>query len=638
MRTGRRKEDGQRASSVKDLLKASYQEKLKAKERQVRSLEEELSRYKRSSNSPGVSKKYNKDTENTSEECRQFEMMKDKLNHTESEFQFLKEEHKQLRDVIQTYESATTKARKSKFLRSSNKSASRPRYNSLCSSMDGGSTTTSSVSSTILSVNVEALQQQYQVFQEENSAHVRAAEVKDHEVATKSKEIIRLRKRITELEEEAQNDHAPKLKTKVNSDSDLAKKNNQRNSQKFAPTLPEHLRDSMKNATEWFSQTIPTSPTRLTLESDDVQATLARLPPALRIKMNQLLASAHDDSIEILVGPMLFDDIPPDVLPDIHHNIIPLLQRQKGITVETFTRSRTKAATDLQLIIEDTARKSKASSLRRSCKDYGVGQGHFFIGTENDEAKPMLHGLRELHATKASYISRPTEGTDSSDLSNSSSRFGSRTRAIVGNMMGGVRDRMTTTLRPRHSHADATCDGCSKRPIVGFKWTCDQCADIELCESCYSQGVHGFESQEVIFDRVEQIVLAKCTKLLKEKELLKLLRYDICKLSLKKFTFCLTWIADIVSGKSTKELKARALEIPRIRPEVRKQFVPLLTRVVSNRSNIDIATEWKLEGVEEGVSLTDREKRRSRRGKNDERETLRIWVKDGFKSKSPFTD
>ncbi|KAI9905392.1 hypothetical protein PsorP6_014444 [Peronosclerospora sorghi] len=56
------------------------------------------------------------------------------------------------------------------------------------------------------------------------------------------------------------------------------------------------------------------------------------------------------------------------------------------------------------------------------------------------------------------------------------------------------------------------------------------------------------------------------------------------------------WPADIVNGKISRELQARALEIP-IRHDVRKVFfcVPLLMRVCSDRENIEVKTYWELE-------------------------------------------
>lgn len=274
---------------------------------------------------------------------------------------------------------------------------------------------------------------------------------------------------------------------------------------------------------------------------------------------------------------------------------------------------------------------------RRGSNHVDLGHDHHFVGYEpldldlTTNLCPVLHTLRELHATKASYVSRPTLETK---LDNTRDSWGAKTKQLffgsASSSSSSGSSQGSFSHHKKFIHVGTTCSGCRKSPLVGKRWTCQVCPELELCDSCYSQGVHGLDSSEDIFVRVEQIVIDKCPKLRSEQELLELLRYDICKLNLKKFTFCLTWIADIVAGKSTKELKARALEIPRIRPEVRSKFVPLLTRIVSNRDDIDITTEWKTEApdVRSGSSR--------RGGPASERETLRIWVRDGFKSTSPF--
>ncbi|KAI9921059.1 hypothetical protein PsorP6_002445 [Peronosclerospora sorghi] len=73
--------------------------------------------------------------------------------------------------------------------------------------------------------------------------------------------------------------------------------------------------------------------------------------------------------------------------------------------------------------------------------------------------------------------------------------------------------------------------------------------------------------------------------------------FEICRSGLRKFIFCSNWPADIVDGKISRELQARALEIPSIRRDVRKVFfyVPLLMRGCSYREEIEVNTEWELE-------------------------------------------
>ncbi|KAF1774084.1 hypothetical protein GQ600_25598 [Phytophthora cactorum] len=110
---------------------------------------------------------------------------------------------------------------------------------------------------------------------------------------------------------------------------------------------------------------------------------------------------------------------------------------------------------------------------------------------------------------------------------------------------------------------ESICDGCGRE-------------EYELCEKCYGQGIHGKEHEDALFARVEAIVVRKCPRLASETELLHLLRVGICKANLKKFSFCLTWIADLLQCNRTTDLRARALEIAHIPPTVRSEFARFL--------------------------------------------------------------
>jgi len=35
------------------------------------------------------------------------------------------------------------------------------------------------------------------------------------------------------------------------------------------------------------------------------------------------------------------------------------------------------------------------------------------------------------------------------------------------------------------THTGITCDGCNAQPIVGYRWRCKNCANHDLCDSCY---------------------------------------------------------------------------------------------------------------------------------------------------------
>lgn len=278
----------------------------------------------------------------------------------------------------------------------------------------------------------------------------------------------------------------------------------------------------------------------------------------------------------------------------------------------------------------------------RRVADDGSDPHCFILVSEEDPSNPILHGPREIHPTKTIYRSKPTkdeqhashdrdsEAGSSTTSSSQVSRFG-RARKGASNSTGGIKEKVATILRSKHDHGESGCDGCNKLFGSGNQWICDCCERMALCDSCYSQGMHGFETSLEIFHRIEYIICKKCTSLQQEKELLELLRQDICKLNKKKFSFCLSWIADIISGKSTKELKARALEIPRVKTEVRVRFYKIVERIVQHRKDLDVHLEYSADHADDGTS-------KGKRRKDSTRELLRIWVKDKYKSTSPFLD
>jgi hypothetical protein len=49
-------------------------------------------------------------------------------------------------------------------------------------------------------------------------------------------------------------------------------------------------------------------------------------------------------------------------------------------------------------------------------------------------------------------------------------------------------------------------------------------------------------------------------------------RYDVCKLNLKKFSFCLSWISQLLEGKASSDMKVRALEITKLHVEEGNRF------------------------------------------------------------------
>lgn len=311
---------------------------------------------------------------------------------------------------------------------------------------------------------------------------------------------------------------------------------------------------------------------------------------------------------------------------------------------------------------------------------------------------PVPHGPRVLHATKAVYVSSPltssngsssakrrytvgpsTKGSGSSNNSNASSHELARMATIadldhdrrsavrgsfgpagsghregkdgkIKKIVGSFVDRLNrhkpqlptfpiSALSPKEEYGESVCDGCGRGPLSGNKWVCRTCRvqneqEYELCDKCYGQGVHGKENEEALFARIAEIVISKCPKLASEQELVQLLRVGICKANLKKFSFCLTWIADLLLCRQTKELRARALEISQITPHVRSEFVRLLTDLLSrNRRDIELTTEWApaantSAAAIAALSLEDEDDDVFQGGSTVQLDTLRIWVKD----------
>ncbi|ETL32483.1 hypothetical protein F441_15329 [Phytophthora nicotianae CJ01A1] len=181
---------------------------------------------------------------------------------------------------------------------------------------------------------------------------------------------------------------------------------------------------------------------------------------------------------------------------------------------------------------------------------------------------------------------------------------------------------------------ESICDGCGRGPLVGVKWVCRTCRllggeEYELCEKCYGQGIHGKEHEDALFARVEAIVVRKCPRLASETELLHLLRVGICKANLKKFSFCLTWIADLLQCNRTTDLRARALEIAHIPPTVRSEFARLLRELLTRyRPDIELKTEWEPAAGAQHSAVGPGTPAMRGEGAPDELDTLRIWVKD----------
>lgn len=367
--------------------------------------------------------------------------------------------------------------------------------------------------------------------------------------------------------------------------------------------------------------------------------------------------------------------------------LIPLLKAHKTMRVTYATMQRKTVVTDVRITLEPRA-SSVTGPLGPDEKRFG--KDHAFLGPSADDVGKLVpHTPRALTTEKKSiYVSKPvveqqplatpsSSFTDSEqsespkqqpagepeagavapanggDAATENAAVGNRrwrgmsvpsamavgkTAKLMGTMVAGAKQRVAAKFtNAKYLHEGTSCQFCKMSPIIGPRYACATCVGFDLCENCYSLGGHGLENSDEMFYRVQELVLARCSRLVEEVELLELLRFEICRSNLRKFNFCLNWLADIINGKTSRDLQARALEIPSIRRDVRKRFVPLLMIVCSDRDDIEVKTEWELESdnaaevrsVVRG-SLSD--------GDGRFLETLRIWVADQYRTTSPFIE
>ncbi|KAJ0395427.1 hypothetical protein P43SY_001851 [Pythium insidiosum] len=523
-----------------------------------------------------------------------------------------------------------------------------------------------------------------------------------------------------------------------------------------------------RDAAQWLPLARPTAASTSPPSGDLLASVIEQLSPADREKLQTLLATARPE-VSATTAPApapvaweeVFEEAPSELLQLLHCYLLPTLESAAQAedsprrTFRCLTRTYSRPVTDVLVVCDvaespDAAAMAVASSptecsldsealgspissaslselneTRTSTDTNAVEkeskqppppqqqqqqQQHLFDCVEGRGAPAVPHGPREIHPTKAVYISSATASSagrrqsmapsssasrhpstasarggdtpydDGSDRRSggtsgsltgtapSSSREGSgKIKKMLG-MMKGLNRQKTSTLStststsivggastptppallpspvPAHAAPEAdehsTCDGCGRNISTGSKWICRTCRVTHgqryaLCDKCYGQGLHGKENELALFERIEEIVVAKCPKLVHEQELMRLLRVGICKGNLKKYSFCLTWIGDLLLCKHIKDLRARALEISQISPHVRSEFVRLLTDLLSkHRRDIELLTEWQ---PAQNVPASDaaQTNRGSGAGGGElvgsgllQLDTLRIWVKD----------
>ncbi|OQR86023.1 hypothetical protein ACHHYP_11069 [Achlya hypogyna] len=153
-------------------------------------------------------------------------------------------------------------------------------------------------------------------------------------------------------------------------------------------------------------------------------------------------------------------------------------------------------------------------------------------------------------------------------------------------------------------------------------WTCSECPDVHLCDSCYKAGAHGLEGSEAmdVYDIiVGDLAWMKTCKAF-TRQLLMILRQDICKNSPPKFQFMCQWLADILGTKPVAKITMRGVAMKDVAAESRQAFVAALMPLVANRSDLEVNIEWAPASSED-----------------DHLENLRLWISDKKgRRESPF--
>ncbi|CAH0473167.1 unnamed protein product [Peronospora belbahrii] len=404
------------------------------------------------------------------------------------------------------------------------------------------------------------------------------------------------------------------------------------------------------------------------LDLDRLEELIRKLPYEHQEGASRVLMGALDpDTGEELVNEsqIVLRHLSAERQAELREFLVPLLKAHPALRVSYSTMERRTLVTDVRIQIE-RRRDSVLGGFVPGEKRFG--KDHMFLGPSvEDVSKLVPHTSRVISTSnKATYVSKPknadslasiaasspqergSEHTEDMDTSSESAELpdttvskrkwgGLNAAKFIGTMAAGAKQRVAATFKnAKYSHDGTSCQFCKMTPIVGERYSCATCVGFDLCENCYCLGGHGLENSDELFYRVQELVLARCPRLAEEVDLLELMRFEICRSNLRKFNFCLNWLADIVNGKTSKDLQARALEIPSIRRDVRKVFVPLLMRVCSDREDIEVKTEWELEddnqapvrSVGGGVS----------EGDGRFLETLRIWVADQYRTTSPFVE
>ncbi|KAG7396483.1 hypothetical protein PHYBOEH_002190 [Phytophthora boehmeriae] len=393
--------------------------------------------------------------------------------------------------------------------------------------------------------------------------------------------------------------------------------------------------------TDWNldDEVFPVAP--IDMESEVIKRLIRSMPERGREKISKWLGFVLEGrDIRSNFHPEIsIEGINDDLNRDMRRLIIPLLKNRQDLKVQSYVRTRYVRVSDLKITL-DHKHKNEVHLEATECdtaSDDGVTEGtastrsallwakdHLFYGPKSDASSPsVLHASRVLASSKDRFTSDPidisasmTESKSIVGTANRASTLGRkpslpfdtssppgssggtgmlgrlRSKTNVGSMIGDVKSRLNVRYHKKHVHENALCDGCGMSPIIGRRWNCNTCENYELCDGCYSTGVHGFEVSNEMCRRIEQLAVQKHRLLGEYPELFELLRRHICNDNVIQFRRVVKWLCAIVSGARSSSIYHKMIVKSGLHPEIRARLVAQLGALASSRANISLKTEW----------------------------------------------
>lgn len=407
-----------------------------------------------------------------------------------------------------------------------------------------------------------------------------------------------------------------------------------------------HRQDSTGSASsqsEWKldDEVFPVAP--IDMDSEVVQRLIRSMPEKGREKISKWLGFVLEgrDIRSNFHPEVSIESLNEEVNRDIRRLIVPLLKNRRDLNVQLYVRTRYVPVSDLKITLDH---KHKDEMRLEASSDNGTSEGtsaspsssllwakdHLFYGPKSDASSPsVLHASRKLAPSKDRFISEPIDLGASMTGSRSmlpSSRtaqklsrkaslpfdsfhasgsgpgsggvFSRRLKTGMGAVLGDVKTKLNARYHKNHVHEDALCNGCGISPIVGAKWSCSTCVNYELCTSCYSAGTHGFEVNNEMCRRVEQLAVQKHRLLGEYPELFELFRRHVCNDNVIQFRRIVEWLSAIVSGRARSgEIYHKMIVKSGLHPDIRARLVAQLGALASQRTDISLKTEWFTEST-----------------------------------------